>query len=77
MILIAVADRPVPLDPLPVRRLPRLHRSRCGGGGQEPDLEGNPALKWVRGRMKIAPDYDGEKFFTVVDGVKMATRCSW
>ena len=41
--------------------------------GQEPDLEGNPALKWVRGRMKIAPGYDGEKFFTVVDGVKMAT----
>jgi len=41
--------------------------------GQEPDLEGNPALKWIRGRMKIAPGYDGEKFFTVVDGVKMAT----
>jgi len=41
--------------------------------GQEPDLEGNPALKWVRGRMKIAPGYDGEKFFTVVDGVRMAT----
>jgi tellurite resistance protein TerC len=41
--------------------------------GQEPDLEGNPALKWIRGRMKIAPAYDGEKFFTVHDGVKMAT----
>ena len=41
--------------------------------GQEPDLEGNPALKWVRSRMKIAPGYDGEKFFTVVDGVRMAT----
>jgi tellurite resistance protein TerC len=41
--------------------------------GQEPDLEGNPALKWIRGRMKIAPNYDGEKFFTVHDGVKMAT----
>jgi tellurite resistance protein TerC len=41
--------------------------------GQEPDLEGNPALKWVRSRMKIAPSYDGEKFFTMVDGVKMAT----
>jgi tellurite resistance protein TerC len=41
--------------------------------GQEPDLEGNPALKWVRSHMKIAPGYDGEKFFTVVDGVKMAT----
>jgi tellurite resistance protein TerC len=41
--------------------------------GQEPDLDNNPALKWVRGRFKISPNYDGEKFFTVVDGVKMAT----
>jgi tellurite resistance protein TerC len=41
--------------------------------GQEPDLENNPALRWVRGKMKISPSYDGEKFFTVVDGVKMAT----
>jgi len=41
--------------------------------GQEPDLEGNPALKWIRGHVRIAPGYDGEKFFTVVDGVKMAT----
>jgi tellurite resistance protein TerC len=41
--------------------------------GQEPDLESNPALGWIRRRMKIAPGYDGEKFFTVVDGTKMAT----
>jgi tellurite resistance protein TerC len=41
--------------------------------GQEPDLEGNPALKWIRGHVRIAPDYDGEKFFSTVDGVKMAT----
>jgi len=41
--------------------------------GQEPDLDNNPALKWVRSRFKIAPDYDGERFFTVVGGVKMAT----
>ena len=41
--------------------------------GQEPDLDNNPALKWMRSRFKIAPDYDGEKFFTVVNGVKMAT----
>jgi tellurite resistance protein TerC len=41
--------------------------------GQEPDLEGNPALKFIRGRMKISPTYDGEKFFTRVDGMKMAT----
>lgn len=41
--------------------------------GQEPDLENNPALLWVKRRMKISPTYDGEKFFTVVNGVKMAT----
>jgi tellurite resistance protein TerC len=41
--------------------------------GQEPDLESNPALAWMRRRMKITPDYDGDRFFTVVGGVKMAT----
>ena len=41
--------------------------------GQEPDLDNNPALKWIRSRFRISPDYDGEKFFTVVGGVKMAT----
>jgi tellurite resistance protein TerC len=41
--------------------------------GQEPDLDNNPALRWFRSRFKIAPDYDGEKFFTVVGGVRMAT----
>jgi len=41
--------------------------------GQEPDLDSNPAIKWIRNRVRIAPYYDGEKFFTVVDGVRMAT----
>lgn len=41
--------------------------------GQEPDLEANPALKFVRRHMRISPDYDGERFFTVRDGVRMAT----
>jgi tellurite resistance protein TerC len=41
--------------------------------GQEPDLESNPALRWISGRMKIAPGYDGQRFFTWVDGQKMAT----
>lgn len=41
--------------------------------GEEPDLEANPALLWVRRRMKIAPDYDGEKFFTRINGLKVAT----
>lgn len=41
--------------------------------GKEPDLEANPALQWLRRRVKISPDYDGEKFFTMVNGVRMAT----
>lgn len=41
--------------------------------GQEPDLENNPALRWARRRLKLSPDYDGERFFTVVDGRRLAT----
>ena len=41
--------------------------------GQEPDLEANPALRWIRRHIRIAPTYDGEKFTTMVDGVRMAT----
>ena len=41
--------------------------------GQEPDLDNNPALKWINSHMKISPNFDGEKFFTVHNGVKMAT----
>jgi tellurite resistance protein TerC len=41
--------------------------------GQEPDLESNPALRWVRRHLLIAPSYDGEKFFTTFNGVRMVT----
>jgi len=41
--------------------------------GQEPDLESNPVLKWLRAHLNIAPDYDGERFVTVVDGVRRYT----
>ena len=41
--------------------------------GQEPDLDRNPALNWVRRHLTISPVYDGEKFFTVFNGVRMAT----
>jgi tellurite resistance protein TerC len=41
--------------------------------GQEPDLESNPVLKWLRNRMRIAPDYEGERLMTKVEGVRMAT----
>jgi tellurite resistance protein TerC len=41
--------------------------------GQEPDLESNPALKWMRRHILISPDFDGERFFTTRDGMRMAT----
>jgi tellurite resistance protein TerC len=41
--------------------------------GQEPDLDSNPALQWLRRRMQVAPDYDGERLFTRVEGARMAT----
>lgn len=41
--------------------------------GQEPDLDSNPALNWVRRHMRIAPHFDGERFTTLVNGVRMAT----
>ena len=41
--------------------------------GQEPDLDNNPALRFIRSRFKISPNYDGEKFFTMHNGAKMAT----
>jgi len=41
--------------------------------GQEPDLEGNPALKVLRKIMPVSKHFDGEKFFTVQNGQKIAT----
>jgi tellurite resistance protein TerC len=41
--------------------------------GQEPDLAANPALRWINRHLKVAPGYDGEKFFTLVNGARMAT----
>jgi tellurite resistance protein TerC len=41
--------------------------------GQEPDLGSNPVLKWVSTRFRISKSFDGENFFTVRDGVRLAT----
>jgi len=41
--------------------------------GQEPDLEGNPALKLLRRILPVSKNFDGEKFFTVENGKKIAT----
>jgi tellurite resistance protein TerC len=41
--------------------------------GKEPDLGDNPALKLLRKLMPVSKNYDGEKFFTVENGKKIAT----
>ena len=41
--------------------------------GQEPDLEANPALKLLRKTMPVSKNFDGEKFFTLENGKKLAT----
>jgi tellurite resistance protein TerC len=39
----------------------------------ESDLEDNPVLKLLRKFMKVSKNYDGEKFWTVENGKKIAT----
>jgi tellurite resistance protein TerC len=41
--------------------------------GKEPDLESNPALKLLRRWLPVSKGFDGEKFFTVENGKKIAT----
>ncbi len=41
--------------------------------GQEPDLEGNPALKLLRRWLPVSHAFDGEKFFTAENGRRIAT----
>ena len=41
--------------------------------GKEPDLESNPALKLLRRVLPVSKSFDGEKFFTVENGKRIAT----
>ncbi|MFY7866335.1 TerC family protein [Roseateles sp.] len=41
--------------------------------GQEPDMESNPALKLLRRVMPVSKNFDGERFFTVENGKRVAT----
>ena len=40
---------------------------------QEPDLDKNPLLRWLRGHMRITPEFHGEAFFVRLQGVLWAT----
>lgn len=41
--------------------------------GQEPSLDDNPALKLLRRVLPVSRQYDGEKFWTMEDGKRIAT----
>ena len=41
--------------------------------GKEPDLNDNPALKLLRRVLPVSKNFDGENFFTVENGKKIAT----
>lgn len=41
--------------------------------GQEPDLETNPALRWMRKRLRLLPDYAGNALSVKRDGVRWFT----
>ena len=41
--------------------------------GKEPTLDDNPALKLLRKLLPVSKQYDGEKFWTVENGKKIAT----
>ena len=41
--------------------------------GQEPDLEANPALRWMRGHLRLTRDYHGNAFRIVRDGARWFT----
>ena len=40
---------------------------------QQPDLEKNPLLRWLRGHMRITPGFHGEAFFVRLNGLRYAT----
>ena len=41
--------------------------------GKEPDLDNNPALKLLRRLLQVSKNYDGENFWTIENGKKIAT----
>lgn len=41
--------------------------------GKKPDLEANPALRWMRGHLRLTDDYHGNAFRIVRDGARWYT----
>ncbi len=41
--------------------------------GEKPDLEKNPALRWMRGHLPVTQGFEGERFWILRDGVRTYT----
>lgn len=41
--------------------------------GEKPDLEKNPALRWMRGHLPVTATFEGEKFWMLRNGVRTYT----
>ena len=41
--------------------------------GEKPDLEKNPALRWMRSHLAVTPGFEGERFWVLRDGVRTYT----
>jgi tellurite resistance protein TerC len=43
------------------------------GNDEEPDLDNNRMISWLRNKMRVTPSLDGERFFVVKEGLRYAT----
>lgn len=41
--------------------------------GQKPELETNPVLQWMRGRLRLTTQFHGEQFWLLQDGARVYT----
>lgn len=41
--------------------------------GEKPDLEKNPALRWMRGHLSVTPGFQGERYWVMQNGVRTFT----
>jgi tellurite resistance protein TerC len=41
--------------------------------GEKPDLEKNPALRWMRGHLSVTPDFQGERYWVMQNGIRTFT----
>lgn len=41
--------------------------------GKQPSLDDNPMLKWMRGHLRLTPQFEGDRFFVMKQGLRYGT----